>query len=390
MSFEMSALSTSYFTSNFFRMRANTLWVMIGLFLQVQWVYGQADTIKQVKADTLIQIAADTLSSDLQEGGLSVEALSYYNSGLDFFQINQLDSAKHYFSLALAEEDSFPKALINRAAVNIQLAEHREAIEDLNRYTTLVDTATNAYFFKARSYDYLGETDSALVAYAQAISRKAFLEDSHLRRAEILRQGGNYSEAVEDFSKALLENSQNAKALHDRASCKKLLGQTEAAAEDYRLAIKVDPKMTSAYINLGSVYRNMDMNAEALAEFNQALRLDDDNILALNNRGNTHFALGNYLEAERDFRKVIQFDPNYAYAHNNLAGALIKQERYDEAINSASRAIELDPNYGFAFLNRGIAREMVRDIPGACSDWKTAQEMGIKNADVYQNGPCNY
>jgi len=371
-------------------MRASELWLIIVLFIYAQFSVGQQDTTKHIKADTLIQIAADTLSSDLQEGGLSVEALSFYNSALDFFQTNKLDSAKYYFTLALAEEDSFPKALINRAAVHIQLAEHSQAIEDLDKYTALVDTATNAYFFKARSYDYLGEKDSALAAYAEAISRKAFIEEAHLRRAEILRQDGRYAEAVEDFSMALLENSQNAKALHDRGSCKKLLDQPESAAEDYRSAIRVDPKMTSAYINLGSVYRNMEMNAEALAEFNQALRLDENNILALNNRGNTHFALGNYLEAERDFRKVIELNADYAYAHNNLAGALIKQERFDEAIESASNAIDLDPNYGFAFLNRGIAREMIRDIPGACSDWKTAQEMGVKNADVYQNGPCNY
>ncbi len=364
--------------------------MITAICLNANILIAQVDTVKQIKADTLIQIAADTLSSDLQEGGLSVQALSYYNSAIDFFQSNKLDSAKHYFSMALAEEDSFPKALINRAAVHIQLAEHREAIEDLNQYTAMVDTATNAYFFKARSYDYLGETDSALVAYADAVSRKAFVEDSHLRRAEILRQAGRYAEAIEDFSMALLENGQNAKALHDRGSCKKLLGKPESAAEDYRTAIRVDPKMTSAYINLGSVYRNLEKNAEALAEFNQALRLDEDNILALNNRGNTHYALGNYLEAERDFRKVIELDSNYAYAHNNLAGALIKQERFDEAIASASKAIDLDADYGFAYLNRGIAREMIRDIPGACSDWKTAEEMGVKNADVYQNGPCNY
>lgn len=371
-------------------MHRNRLLLTGSFMLFASWLFGQKDSIAQIKADTLIQIAADTLSSDLQEGGLSVSALGHYNTAISFFQANKLDSARYYFTMALAEEDSFPKALINRAAVNIQLANHRDAIADLDRYTTLVDTATNAYFFKARSYDYLGMTDSALAAYGDAISRKAFREDSHLRRAEILRQRGDYAQALEDYSQALLQNSQNARAYHDRGSCNKLLGNMEAAAEDYKSAIGVDPKMTSAYINLGSVYRNMEKPAAALAEYNQALRLDEDNILALNNRGNAHFALGDYLEAERDFRRVIELDPDYAYAHNNLAGALIKQERFDEAIESASRALELDSEYGFAYLNRGIAREMVRDIPGACSDWKKAEEMGIKNADVYQNGPCNY
>lgn len=148
--------------------------------------------------------------------------------------------------------------------------------------------------------------------------------------------------------------------------------------------------MTSAYINLAGVYRDGNKLDDALSEYNQALRLEPNNVLALNNRGYVYFLQGKYAEAEADFKAAIAQDGSYSYAFNNLASVYIKQERYKEAIESAGKAIQLSPEYGYAYLNRGIAREMVRDIPGACSDWEKAENMHVKNADLYLSGSCKY
>jgi hypothetical protein len=47
----------------------------------------------------------------------------------------------------------------------------------------------------------------------------------------------------------------------------------------------------------------------------------------------------------------------------------------------------LEPTNGYAFLNRGIAKEMLRDEAGACVDWKKAEELGVETAKNY-NGSC--
>ncbi len=340
----------------------------------------------------MVEIAADTLSNDLQEDGLSIDAIAAYNRGLGFAQAGQNQDAIIHFNNALSLEPVFPKALYNRAAAKLNLTDYTGAISDLNSYLTLADTATIAHYFLARAYHLSGEPAKAAVEYGMAIDRKVRQEESYLYRAEISFKEGNYKAAEADYSGAIFmkNDNDNAIAFHDRGSSRKLLEDMTGATDDYNRAIQLDPRMAIAYVNLGSIYRKQEKFDKALSEYNQALRLDASNVLALNNRGYTHFLMENYERASDDFLKAIALNEDYAYAYNNLASVLIKQEKYKDAIDRSSKAISLDPNYGFAYLNRGIAREMIRDIPGACADWKMAESLNIQNAKAYQSGSCQY
>ena len=339
---------------------------------------------------TLVQIAADTLSSDMQEGGLSVAAIGHYNDGLEHFQNNQPELAIADFTKALAEEPNFPKAIYNRAAAYLSLKDYSNVIADLSTYITLADTAKEAYYLRARALHISGFGEEALADYKVAIEKRVERENSFLYSAELNFRMANYNDAEAAYSGAISENPQNAVAFHDRGSTRKLLDNLDGAAGDYNNAIKLNPRMTMAYMNLAGVYRKQNKLDKAMSEYNQAIRLEPNNVLAHNNRGYVYFLQEKYDEAAKDFEKAIDLDPTYAFAHNNLASTLIKQEKYQEAITSAGKAIVLDSNYGFAYLNRGIAREMVRDIPGACADWEKAEAMNIKNAAIYQSGSCKY
>jgi hypothetical protein len=50
--------------------------------------------------------------------------------------------------------------------------------------------------------------------------------------------------------------------------------------------------------------------------------------------------------------------------------------------------VKLDPKNGAAFVNRGNAREMLRDLDGACEDWNTAKELGSETGKTYYAGNC--
>jgi len=41
-----------------------------------------------------------------------------------------------------------------------------------------------------------------------------------------------------------------------------------------------------------------------------------------------------------------------------------------------------------AFFNRGIAKEMLKDLDGACADWHDAFMLGSENAEKYVNSPA--
>ncbi|HKL39430.1 MAG TPA: tetratricopeptide repeat protein, partial [Cryomorphaceae bacterium] len=129
---------------------------------------------------------------------------------------------------------------------------------------------------------------------------------------------------------------------------------------------------------------------DAVDAYSEALEIEPKDAMIANNRGYTYFLSENYEKAVVDFQRSIELSPKYAYAHNNLASVYIKLERYQDAVDSAGDAISIDPDYGFAYLNRGIAREMVRDIRGACSDWEMAASLQVKNAADYQSSVCKY
>ena len=43
---------------------------------------------------------------------------------------------------------------------------------------------------------------------------------------------------------------------------------------------------------------------------------------------------------------------------------------YYGAISDYTKAIEIDPNYKSAYKNRGISKENIGDLQGACFDWR--------------------
>lgn len=338
----------------------------------------------------LVRIAADTLSGDQQEGGIPVAALEAYNSAVNFLTRQETDSALEAFSRALVVEPDFPKALYNRASVHMAMKDYSAAAADYERYTQIADTARMGWYLMAQALHLEGRYDRALDAYREAIQRDAFAMESHLARAEIMRDYGDADEAIASFSAYLAYEPQNALAYHDRGGLYAQRGDIEAAERDFRQAVRIDPDMAQGWTNLASVLQKRGEYDESLTAYDRALRLEPQDALVLNNRGYVLFLKEEFDKAAADFRRAIDADESYAPAYNNLAGALIKREKYADAIEAADGAIALDPNYGSAFLNRGIAREMVRDIPGACADWQRAADLEVKYADEYQAAVCKY
>ena len=62
---------------------------------------------------------------------------------------------------------------------------------------------------------------------------------------------------------------------------------------------------------------------------------------------------------------------------------------YYGAIADYTKAIELDPNYRNAYTNRGINKENLGDLNGACADWKKAARLGDADAAKWVANQCN-
>ncbi len=53
-----------------------------------------------------------------------------------------------------------------------------------------------------------------------------------------------------------------------------------------------------------------------------------------------------------------------------------------------NKTIEIDPQNADAFVNRGIARELVNDLEGACRDWRKAADLGKTEPAEWVKNQC--
>lgn len=338
----------------------------------------------------LVKVDADTLGKHMQEGGISAEALSLYNLALERAELEQTDSAIVFFTQAIDLEPEFAKAYYNRSSAFLVLNNLSSALLDIDQYLALSDTASTGYFTRAAILDELGRSDDVLAAYSKAAEKNDQADMAYLAIGHIQLRNQAYQEAIDNFTAYLRYHPSDGMVLHDRGSAYQMLDDLKSAVRDYRQAAMASPDLATAFANLGTVLRKLERYDEAIEAYSNALDIEPEDAMITNNRGYAYFLSEDYDSAVTDFQKAIEISPEYAYAHNNLASAYIKLEKYQEAVDAAGMAISLDPEYGFAYLNRGIAREMVRDIRGACSDWEMAASLQIKNASDYQSSVCKY
>ena len=76
-------------------------------------------------------------------------------------------------------------------------------------------------------------------------------------------------------------------------------------------------------------------------------------------------------------------------AYINRGHVKLNLKDYYGVISDSTRAIELDPNHSEPYRNRGISKEELGDLNGACADWKKAANLGDTDAGEWVSAQCN-
>ena len=92
-----------------------------------------------------------------------------------------------------------------------------------------------------------------------------------------------------------------------------------------------------------------------------------------------------------DFDKAIEIDHLHegSYVSRCYAKYLLKE--YYSAISDCNMALKISTNIENkigAYLNRGISKEMLGDMNGACSDWRQASYLGNNEATIWVRQDC--
>ncbi len=258
--------------------------------------------------------------------------------------------------------------------------------EKFGNETTKISTAQTG--LKDRIYNYLGQCETHLKRYPQAIK---WLDSAialspttalyYVNRGVAKFEHGDKAGAAADYETALKYDPDNSLATHNLAHIKSLGGDKEAAEK--LLAESIEKNSKLPYPRAERAYQRMQNNdfKGALEDYNEVVRLEPNEPENYINRGLVKEKLNDHAGALADYSHAIKLDEKNPKAWVCRGNVVSKLSNFKEAIEDYTVAITLNANYGHAYFNRGIAYQNSGRSKEACEDLKVALKLGIKEAE---------
>ena len=198
------------------------------------------------------------------------------------------------------------------------------------------------------------------------------------------QQRGQYSEAIQDFTKAIKREEDYAEAYHARGLAYDRKGEYDQAIQDLTKAIELKEDYAEAYYDRGSAYHSKGEYDQAIQDLTKAIELKEDYVEAYAFRGLAYHSKGEYDQAIQDLTKAIELKEDYAEAYLICGSAYHSKGEYDQAIQDLTKAIELKEDYVEAYLARALVYRSKGEYDQAIQDLtKVIVELKPEDAEAY-------
>src|SRR3989441_2747757 len=314
-----------------------------------RWVYllGKLDQQEDMTEDAVRRYRS---SGTLQPEYLAVPV----NLGNIYLQLNRLEEAKENFKRALVIDKNCAAALYGLGQVALSQKSYAEAIDDLEAALALAPGANRIHYALAMAYRNLGDVKNATVHLAQQGTVGVRVNDPlldslqelikgeriHLIRGKLALESRRYTEAIDEFRRAIMANRESLPAHINLGAALLQTGDPKGAAANFEQALRIDPENTNAHYNLAILLANDNKHETAIPHL----------------------------------RYILSLDPKDASARSFFAGELLKAGQLDEALVEFSRIAETDPDNEEALLNQVKLLQQKHDHRQALDRLKKAHE----------------
>ena len=226
------------------------------------------------------------------------DAEAYKNRGKSRAELGDDVGAIEDYSQALKLNPKDVFTYHDRADIKRQLGDYTGAIEDYNQVITKLKDGSFTY----QTYTEHGLTTTTITP-----------DDSYVyyvynNRGWAKQEQGDYTGAMEDFTRAIELKPDDTYAYTNRAGVKRELDDYDGAIEDYNQAIKLKPDDANAYLGRGMAKVGLDDHLAAIEDFTTVIKLKPDNPTAYHLRGHSKQDLGQQEAAEIDFQKAKELE----------------------------------------------------------------------------------
>ncbi len=192
---------------------------------------------------------------------------------------------------------------------------------------------------------------------------------SHTEKGIKLSSRGYNELAIEEFNKAIADDSEDFKAYHYRGNAYAEQQNFYQASLDYAQAMNINPEYASVYTSNCHLHIVIGSYEMAISNCNQAIALDPEQANAYINRGNAYALLSNYETALADMDKAIELLPDYSLAFADRGWVYLQLGDYQLAIDDLNTSIDLNPKYFKAYFHRAEAFIQTNQIEQGLRDY---------------------
>ena len=173
----------------------------------------------------------------------------FYNRGLVYKQINQIDLAISDYKQAIKINNNYFEAYSDLGIALKEIGNLDEALENYNKSIAINDSYINAYYNRGNVLKELKRLDEALTSYDRAIELKRDYAEAYYNRGIVLNELKRLDEALTSYDRAIELKSDYAEAYSNRGAVLKELKQLDQALTSYDRAIAIKPDYAEAYWN---------------------------------------------------------------------------------------------------------------------------------------------
>jgi len=202
--------------------------------------------------------------------------------------------------------------------------------------------------------------DEAVVAYRKAETLQPNEPESHEAAGRIFETQKRYSDAEEEYKKALALNPAS-DALTGLANCYMQERRLPEAEEYLRKLAVLRPQETAPHVQLGRVLAAEGKNDDAVAELETGLKFAPADVSVQRDLADTYVAAGKTEQAEAAYRTLTSAHPQDANLHRALGQTFLHEKKFPQAQQEFLAAIKLKPDFGEAYGDLAFAASENKD-----------------------------
>ncbi len=301
--------------------------------------------------------------------------------------INRDDLAKPAYERVLALKPGYKGASRNLGNVAYRDGKYSEAI---SRYRQEQETypSPEHLVMIGRSYAEMGQVDSALTAYDEAIALDAHSAEAYIRLAELHDKNGDPDAALQSALKATEYEPENIDYALYTGSLWMRAGDPASAVPVFEQVLAKQPYRQEAHYNLGQAFARLGRKDEAevhlaaadsllrvereLAQWETLTQVDPESPSAWATYAYALQYLGRDAEALRAYGVALHLDPENNDARFAIANLSLQAKNFERALEEYESVLDRDPKYVDAWVNMGIALARTGQKEAARRAWQKA------------------